>query len=120
MHFNSIVFLFTAFACHVLASPPQERDSNANFNNKLDISSRDNHLTLDKRACSYNGCACVSGLAAGVYCGNCVVGAGTYAIKTKRVSNHAYQCSSSGGCCDYGVASDCGKSGARCRQGSPA
>jgi hypothetical protein len=75
---------------------------------------------FEKRACSNNGCACVSGLAAGVYCGNCVVGAGTYAVRTKRVNGHAFQCNASGGCCDYGVASDCGKAGARCRQGSPA
>jgi hypothetical protein len=74
---------------------------------------------MDKRACTYNGCACVSGLASGVYCGNCVVGAGTYAVRTKRVNTHAFQCSSTGGCCDYGVASDCGKAGARCRSGSP-
>ncbi|KAF2031920.1 hypothetical protein EK21DRAFT_50252, partial [Setomelanomma holmii] len=73
---------------------------------------------LDKRACSYNGSACVKGLTAGVYCGNCVVGAGTYAIKIKRVSSHAFQCSSPGGCCDYGTASDCGKSSARCEEGS--
>ncbi|KAF1937499.1 hypothetical protein EJ02DRAFT_515154 [Clathrospora elynae] len=74
----------------------------------------------EKRACTYNGCACVSGLTSGVYCSNCVVGAGTYAIKTKGVNTYAFQCSSSGGFCDYGVASDCGKSGARCAGGSPA
>ncbi|KAF1848281.1 uncharacterized protein K460DRAFT_247729, partial [Cucurbitaria berberidis CBS 394.84] len=74
---------------------------------------------LDKRACSSNGCACVSGLTQGVYCGNCIVGAGTYAVKTKRVKKHAFECSASGGCCDYGVASDCGKKSARCREGSP-
>ncbi|KAH8903742.1 hypothetical protein BR93DRAFT_930895 [Coniochaeta sp. PMI_546] len=71
------------------------------------------------RACSSNGCKCVSGLEQGVYCGNCVVGAGTYAIKTKRVNSHAFECSPSGGCCDYGPASDCGTSSARCREGSP-
>lgn len=73
---------------------------------------------LQNRACVANGCQCVSGLLGGIYCGNCVVGAGTYAIKTKRVANHAYQCNSSGGCCDYGVANDCGKKGGRCREGS--
>ncbi|KAB5533425.1 hypothetical protein GE09DRAFT_360700 [Coniochaeta sp. 2T2.1] len=71
------------------------------------------------RACSSNGCKCVTGLKQGVYCGNCVVGAGTYAIKTKRVSSHAFECSPSGGCCDYGTASDCGGSSARCAEGSP-
>ncbi|KAK2011835.1 hypothetical protein LZ32DRAFT_606090 [Colletotrichum eremochloae] len=72
-----------------------------------------------ERACTYNGCQCVSGLAQGVYCGNCVVGAGTYAVKTKRVRTHAFECNSSGGCCSYGAASDCGTSRARCRSGSP-
>jgi hypothetical protein len=74
---------------------------------------------LAERACSSNGCKCVTGLVQGVYCGNCVVGAGTYAIKTKRVNTHAFECNPSGGCCDYGTASDCGKSGARCKEGSP-
>ena len=112
MHFPSLILLFAAAASPVLASPPL-LERNSLINNDANL------LALDKRACSYNGCACVSGLAAGVYCGNCVVGAGTYAVRTKRVSSHAYQCNSSGGCCDYGVASDCGKSGARCAQGSP-
>ncbi|KAL2270700.1 hypothetical protein VTJ83DRAFT_71 [Remersonia thermophila] len=71
------------------------------------------------RACSANGCQCVKGLTQGVYCGNCVVGAGTYAIKTKRVKNHVYECNPNGGCCDYGVANDCGTTRARCRMGSP-
>lgn len=71
------------------------------------------------RACVANGCKCAIGLKQGVYCGNCVVGAGTYAVSTKRVRTHAFECNPSGGCCDYGVASDCGKSSARCREGSP-
>lgn len=73
---------------------------------------------LVPRACSANGCKCVKGLKQGVYCGNCVVGAGTLAISAKRVASHAYECNPSGGCCDYGAASDCGTSKARCRQGS--
>lgn len=73
---------------------------------------------LTPRACVANGCKCVKGLKAGIYCGNCVVGAGTYAISAKRVAGHAYQCNASGGCCDYGAANDCGKTGARCQEGS--
>lgn len=85
-----------------------------------DIAAREAEpLQLVPRACSANGCKCVRGLSQGVYCGNCVVGAGTYAISTKRKASHAYECNSSGGCCDYGVANDCGKSNARCREGSP-
>ncbi|SPN99910.1 uncharacterized protein DNG_02762 [Cephalotrichum gorgonifer] len=84
-----------------------------------DLSAREASPELVPRACSANGCKCVKGLAQGVYCGNCVVGAGTYAISAKRVANHAYECNSSGGCCDYGKASDCGTKNARCKNGSP-
>jgi len=70
------------------------------------------------RACT-SGCKCVRGLAQGVYCGNCVVGAGTYAVSSGRVKTNAYECNPSGGCCSYGRASDCGTSRARCREGSP-
>lgn len=65
------------------------------------------------------GCSCVRGLPAGVYCGNCVVGAGTFAVSSGRNRRHAYQCNASGGCCSYGAANDCGTSSARCRSGSP-
>lgn len=71
------------------------------------------------RACSSNGCKCVTGIPAGIYCGNCVVGAGTYAVKTKRVAKHAFQCGAGGACCDYGTASDCGTTHGRCQSGSP-
>ncbi|KAJ9156831.1 hypothetical protein NKR19_g4149 [Coniochaeta hoffmannii] len=90
-----------------------------NIHNPSTGNSLDSRGVLVGRACSSNGCKCVSGLAQGVYCGNCVVGAGTYAVKTKRVASHAFECSPSGGCCDYGKASDCGTSSARCREGSP-
>ncbi|KAH7363725.1 hypothetical protein BKA66DRAFT_470875 [Pyrenochaeta sp. MPI-SDFR-AT-0127] len=108
MQFKNTILLLVALATsHALAAPSPDALE------PLDAGA------LDKRACTYNGCACVSGLSAGVYCGNCVVGAGTYAIKTKRVRTHAFQCSSSGRCCDYGTASDCGTSSARCEDGSP-
>lgn len=83
-----------------------------------DIDSGLDGRDLTPRACVANGCKCVKGLKAGIYCGNCVVGAGTYAISAKRVAGHAYQCNASGGCCDYGAANDCGTKGARCQQGS--
>lgn len=82
----------------------------------VDLSAREPELT--PRDCNANGCKCVTGLQAGIYCGNCVVGAGTYAISAKRVASHVYQCNSSGGCCDYGPATDCGGKGARCQEGS--
>lgn len=112
---NTILVLIAIASSQCLASPAP--DSRAPIARDVQEA---HEGKLDKRACSYNGCACVSGLTQGVYCGNCVVGAGTFAIKTKRVKNHAFECSSSGGCCDYGVASDCGKSSARCKEGSPA
>lgn len=74
--------------------------------------------------CSVNGCHCITGLL-GAYCGNCAFPsangqtAGTYAISTKRVESHLHECSPSGGCCDYGPASDCGTEHARCRNGTP-
>ena len=111
MLFNNIALLLaTISASTVLASSLHDREA---------LQPHDD-LSLEKRACTYNGCACVKGLSGGVYCGNCVIGAGTYAIKTKRVNSHAFQCSSTGSCCDYGTANDCGKASARCREGSPA
>lgn len=106
MHFTTtaltLLLFSTAASSHVLSSP---EDTAVN--------------SLAKRACDYNGCACVSGIPAGVYCGNCVVGAGTYAVRTKRVRTHVFQCGARGACCDYGYATDCGGDGARCRSGGP-
>jgi hypothetical protein len=72
---------------------------------------------LVARACDPNGCKCVRGLKQGVYCGNCVVGAGTFAVSKKRVLTHVFECSPEGDCCDYGRASDCGTTRGRCREG---
>ncbi|KAL6895128.1 hypothetical protein GGI43DRAFT_411879 [Trichoderma evansii] len=74
-------------------------------------------LPLDKRSCVANGCKCSTlyPLKQGQYCGNCVWSNGAgYIITAKRVNNHVYECNPSGGCCDYGVASDCGSGTARC------
>ncbi|KAF3908985.1 hypothetical protein ABW20_dc0107544 [Dactylellina cionopaga] len=59
---------------------------------------------LDKRACTYNNCACRSGTSPGVYCGWC------YAVTAAGNGGSwgdAYQCSSSGSCCRYGARSSC-------------
>ncbi|KAH8892547.1 hypothetical protein GQ53DRAFT_126016 [Thozetella sp. PMI_491] len=107
MKFNTLVLL-TALAPSVLAavgSNPAAREARP--------------IELQERACTSNGCKCVKGLKQGVYCGNCVVGAGTYAISTKRVAGNAFECSPAGDCCSYGSASDCGTSHARCAEGSP-
>ena len=109
MRASSVIYLLAALtATATAAATPAAADSGPGQGH-----------ALFGRACSNNGCKCVSGLAQGVYCGNCVVGAGTLAIKEKRVRTHAYECNPSGGCCDYGFASDCGTSRARCREGSP-
>ena len=68
---------------------------------------------LEKRACSSNGCKCVKGLRQGQYCGACVW-KGDYVISAKRNLKHIYECSPSGGCCDYGTSSDCNTGHGRC------
>ncbi|TFB01738.1 hypothetical protein CCMA1212_006278 [Trichoderma ghanense] len=81
------------------------------------VEERSELLPLDKRACTYNGCKCstLHPLKQGQYCGNCVWSNGDgYIITAKRVNNHVYECSPTGSCCDYGVASDCGSGTARC------
>ncbi|KAK4200986.1 hypothetical protein QBC40DRAFT_172615, partial [Triangularia verruculosa] len=71
---------------------------------------------LTKRACSYNGCKCDSRGRQLTVCSNCYWTVdGKWAVTRKRVSNHIYECSPSGNCCDYGYARDCGTSTARCR-----
>ncbi|KAK1753017.1 hypothetical protein QBC47DRAFT_387558 [Echria macrotheca] len=102
MKLNSLILLFSSLAAITEATGTENSPADG----------------LAKRACDSNGCKCVKGLQQGVYCGNCVVGAGTYAISAKRVSNHAYECNPSGGCCDYGKASDCGTTRGRCKEGS--
>lgn len=106
------LLLFTSLPLAISLNSQQQPES--------DIEAHDaSPAKLFERSCSSNGCACVKGLKQGVYCGNCVVGAGTYAVKTKRVAKDAFECNPSGGCCSYGVASDCGTKSARCAEGSP-
>jgi hypothetical protein len=70
---------------------------------------------LEKRACDYNGCKCNSRNRQFRSCGNCQwTNNGEWVISKKRVSNHIFECSPSGNCCDYGYAKDCGGSNARC------
>ncbi|RKU49193.1 hypothetical protein DL546_008913 [Coniochaeta pulveracea] len=70
---------------------------------------------LQKRKCDYNGCKCSSRGYQFHSCGNCVwTDTGEWAITKKRVSTHIFECGPTGTCCDYGVASDCGTSSARC------
>lgn len=101
MLFNSIVLLAPLFAAVIAESaraPAKERGRLA-----------PQGLDLTKRACSYNGCTCQSGYA-GVYCANCVGSDGEYVVIELGSSgsiSDVYQCNGSGGCCDYGYASDC-------------
>jgi len=72
-------------------------------------------VELVSRSCVANGCKCQKKLSQGQYCGNCVLDSnGEWVITAKRVNNHVYECNPSGGCCDYGVADDCGGASARC------
>jgi hypothetical protein len=106
------LILLVSFAATIAAGPVEARE--------VELEGRDALAAeLQPRACTYNGCKCVKGLTQGVYCGNCVVGAGTLAISSKRVNSHAFECSPSGNCCTYGPADDCGTSRARCKEGSP-
>jgi hypothetical protein len=81
----------------------------------LETREHSNANPLDKRACSYNGCKCNSRGEQLTVCGNCVWSdTGAVIVTTKRVATHIYECAPDGDCCDYGVASDCGSSSARC------
>jgi hypothetical protein len=75
--------------------------------------------SLEKRHCEYNGCRCVKDLIQGQYCGNCKR-VNDWVISAKRQSNHVFECSPEGACCDYGIAKDCGSACARCGPVRPA
>ncbi|KAL6875897.1 hypothetical protein HDV57DRAFT_502409 [Trichoderma longibrachiatum] len=111
-------FIFVAALLAPLASAAVAGvDIEARVDAVAQVEERSELLPLDKRACTYNGCKCstLHPLKQGQYCGNCVWSNGDgYIITAKRVNNHVYECSPSGSCCDYGVASDCGSGTARC------
>ncbi|KAK4136075.1 hypothetical protein BT67DRAFT_440226 [Trichocladium antarcticum] len=92
-----------------LASPVDD-DAAVPMEARSDIG---NPAALHKRACVANGCKCVTGLRQGQYCGACVW-KGSYVITAKRVRNHIYECTPTGGCCSYGRASDCNTGQGRC------
>ncbi|KAF6828037.1 mold-specific M46 protein [Colletotrichum plurivorum] len=70
---------------------------------------------VEKRACKENGCKCNSRGKQLTICGACVwTDTKMYAITTKRVDSHIYECSPGGKCCDYGYAKDCGTGSGRC------
>lgn len=98
-----------------LASPVEENSAPQEVSVPMEARDLDTLAAtpLEKRACSSNGCKCVKGLRQGQYCGACVW-KGDYVISAKRVLNHIYECSPSGGCCDYGKASDCNTGSGRC------
>jgi len=81
------------------------------------VEAREASPDLAPRTCVNNGCKCSTKypLKQGQYCGNCVWSNGAgYIITEKRVLTDVYECSPNGACCDYGHASDCGTSHARC------
>ncbi|KAL2148912.1 hypothetical protein VTH82DRAFT_1598 [Thermothelomyces myriococcoides] len=79
------------------------------------LQARDDEEALSKRACNANGCRCLKGVPAGIYCGACIkTSTGQWVITKKRVLDHVYQCASNGDCCDYGYAKDCNTGSGRC------
>ncbi|KAK2019183.1 hypothetical protein LZ32DRAFT_598715 [Colletotrichum eremochloae] len=120
MRFATVLSLFF-LAMTARAGVPQQAEpyalaERADSDELMALLERKEELGLEKRACSYNGCKCNSRGRQLTVCGNCVWSDnGAYVVTTKRVSNHIFECSPSGGCCSYGYASDCGSSGARCR-----
>ncbi|KAJ8117133.1 hypothetical protein OPT61_g1606 [Boeremia exigua] len=107
MKLHSLVLLI-ALTLSTTASPNADADA-------LGFTEDTLSNPLEKRACKANGCRCLSGLKAGVYCGNCYQPSTNYWVLTsKQVKNHAFECNNKGGCCDYGVANDCGTKNARC------
>lgn len=122
MHLSLALTLLTA--AMGLASPAANPDPEASVPQAIEVpvaaveardlvaEAEEAHAMLTKRACT-KGCKCMKGLRQGQYCGNCVL-EGKYVITSKRYNNHVYECSPSGGCCDYGKAKDCGTSKARC------
>lgn len=107
--------ILTAILPTTLANPVSTEDTSAAaipFEVPVPMEARD--LTpLNKRACKDTGCKCVKGLRQGQYCGACVW-KGDYVITKKRNLKHIYECSPSGGCCDYGKADDCNTGHGRC------
>jgi hypothetical protein len=112
MHILSLLSV-AALASLAAASPAANADTPSSFDPSVGI-------PLEKRACTDTGCECLKGIKAGVYCGNCYnpKDHNYWALQKKgtssRFATHAFQCASSGDCCDYGVANDCGKTSARC------
>lgn len=100
----------------VSAMPEASRERSAEVDARDALNARDLNPDLTKRACKDVGCKCKSGHG-GVWCANCMTG-GTYVVTTLGSGSvsDVYQCSSSGGCCDFGYASDC-KDGATGRCG---
>ncbi|GJC89192.1 hypothetical protein ColLi_12030 [Colletotrichum liriopes] len=120
MRFTAVVTLmFLAATTQAGVSQPAEPYAlaeRADSDELVPLSEKREELSLEKRACNYNGCKCNSRGKQLTVCGNCVWSDnGAYVVTTKRVSNHIFECSPSGNCCSYGYATDCGGSGARCR-----
>ena len=111
MHLQTLLLLATASLASLAAAAPASESEN-------DVAIP---AALVARACVKNGCACRSGIKAGIYCGACVISTGGHtgwAITKKFNQHHIYQCGSNGSCCDYGTATECGGSKGRCAQGS--
>lgn len=112
MRFTSLLIL----APLLVSAMPEASRERTDVDPRDALNARDLEPNLTKRACKDVGCKCKSGHG-GVWCANCMTG-GTYVVTTLGSGSvsDVYQCSDSGGCCDFGYASDC-KDGATGRCG---
>jgi len=84
--------------------------TNANANDLAARDTADTADTADKSgamqplACKKNKCKCRAKTAQGQYCG---WGTAVTNLGSGGAKNHVYECSPSGGCCDYGYRADC-------------
>ncbi|KAL0942368.1 uncharacterized protein CTRU02_200254 [Colletotrichum truncatum] len=116
---TSLVTLLLTVTAHASVAQPNELAAVAERSDDNDlivplVEQRD-EPTLDKRACTYNGCKCNSRGRQLTVCGNCVWSdTRNYVVTSKRDPKKIYECSKTGRCCVYGGASDCGTGSARC------
>ncbi|KAL2111006.1 hypothetical protein VUR80DRAFT_416 [Thermomyces stellatus] len=70
------------------------------------LTSPEDSLPLDKRACEPDGGRCKPDFA-GVYCANCFADEGGIIVQllgNRRSTSHVYRCDRKGRCCDYDTA----------------
>jgi hypothetical protein len=108
-------FIATFFLLNTLTTATPTKPEDAPSINLLSFSQNPQHapypgIALEKRDCDYNGCRCASRGKQLTVCGNCRwLNNNTWVVTEKRVTDHIFECSPTGRCCDYGYATDCGR-----------